>query len=110
MRKIRTTVLGPFLLVLVSLLWGTSFPLIKIVVSKINAGEYVAFRFSLSVMLLMPYLFYSLLRNKARLREAVKPGVILGIYSIPEEFFYKDLEQDILLHLTQASSQAFTYL
>ncbi|MEM2940409.1 MAG: DMT family transporter [Thermoproteota archaeon] len=79
MRRIHATVLGSFLLVLVSLLWGTSFPLIKIVVSKISAGEYVAFRFSLSVMLLIPYLFYILLRNKARLREAVKPGVILGL-------------------------------
>ncbi|MBO3800444.1 MAG: DMT family transporter [Candidatus Brockarchaeota archaeon] len=79
MPNIGTKLLGPLLLILVSILWGTSFPLIKIVVSKISAGEYVAFRFSLSIMLIIPYVFYSLLKNKARLREAVKPGVVLGL-------------------------------
>ncbi|MEM2275815.1 MAG: EamA family transporter, partial [Thermoproteota archaeon] len=79
MPNINTKLLGPMLLILVSILWGTSFPLIKMVVSKISAGEYVALRFSLSIMLIMPYVFYSILKNKARLREAVRPGVVLGI-------------------------------
>ena len=79
MRNIRIGVLGPSLLVIVSILWGTSFPLIKMVVSKINAGEYVAFRFSLAVLLILPYFIHSLFRNRRKLREAAGPGTILGI-------------------------------
>jgi drug/metabolite transporter (DMT)-like permease len=79
MPNVSTKLLGPLLLILVSILWGTSFPLIKMVVSKISAGEYVAFRFSLSVMLIIPYVFYILLKNKARLQEAARPGVVLGL-------------------------------
>ncbi|MGQ9596529.1 MAG: DMT family transporter [Thermoproteota archaeon] len=79
MRGIHTTVLGTFLLVLVSLLWGTSFPLIKIVVSNVSTSEYVAFRFALSTSLLLPYFTYGLFRNKTSLREAAKPGAMLGL-------------------------------
>ncbi len=79
MRKAHREILGPLLLVIVSILWGTSFPLIKIVVSRINAGEYVAFRFSISVVLLLPYFAHSLLRNRSKLLEAARPGIILGV-------------------------------
>ncbi|MEM3957156.1 MAG: DMT family transporter [Thermoproteota archaeon] len=79
MLKPSIKVVGPSLLIIVSVLWGTSFPLIKIVVSRINAGEYVAFRFTLSVLLLLPYFAHSLLKNRSKLLEAAGPGIILGL-------------------------------
>lgn len=79
MLKAGAKILGPSLLVIVSILWGTSFPLIKIVVSRINAGEYVTFRFTLSVLLLLPYFAHSLFKNRVKMLEAAKPGVILGL-------------------------------
>ncbi len=102
MRNIRTEVLGPSLLVIVSILWGTSFPLIKMVVSRINAGEYVAFRFSLSVFLLLPYFVHSLFKNKTRLRGAAKPGAILGLL-----YFGGIFLQGLGTRYTSASNSGF---
>ncbi|MBO3832722.1 MAG: DMT family transporter [Candidatus Brockarchaeota archaeon] len=79
MLKSCAKILGPLLLVIVSILWGTSFPLIKIVVSRINAGEYVALRFTLSVILLLPYFVHGLLKNRSKMREAAGPGAVLGL-------------------------------
>jgi len=79
MPEAHTKILGPLLLVIVSILWGTSFPLIKIVVSRINAGEYVAFRFTLSVLFLLPYFIHSIFKKRSKIREAARPGLILGL-------------------------------
>lgn len=79
MRSVNTKVLGPLLLVLVSILWGTSFPLIKMVTASIDANEYVAFRFTLAIFLLLPYFVYVFLKRRDELYKAAKPGVILGV-------------------------------
>ncbi|MCX8183611.1 MAG: DMT family transporter, partial [Crenarchaeota archaeon] len=102
MFKTRVKILGPSLLVIVSILWGTSFPLIKIVVSRINAGEYVVFRFTISVLLLLPYFVHSLFKNRSKMLEATGPGVILGLL-----YFWGIFLQGLGTGYTSASNSGF---
>ncbi|MGQ9479233.1 MAG: DMT family transporter [Thermoproteota archaeon] len=71
--------LGLSMLILVSLLWGTSFPMIKIAVSAVGADEYVKIRFLMATLLLMPYFLHRLVKNRNVSLRALKAGTILGI-------------------------------
>jgi drug/metabolite transporter (DMT)-like permease len=102
MLKTGTKILGPLLLVIVSILWGTSFPMIKMVVSRITAGEYVVFRFTLSVLLLLPYFVHSLFKNMGKTREAARPGAILGLL-----YFGGIFLQGLGTEYTSASNSGF---
>ncbi|MEM3713096.1 MAG: EamA family transporter, partial [Thermoproteota archaeon] len=101
-QSISTNVLGYLLLVLVSILWGTSFPLIKIVTTSIDANEYVAFRFTVAVLLLLPYFIHVLLNKRDELYKAAKPGVILGLLYFGGIFF-----QGLGTKYTTASNSGF---
>jgi len=102
MLKTGTKILGPLLLVIVSILWGTSFPMIKMVVSRITAGEYVVFRFTLSVLLLLPYFVHSLFKNMGKTHEAARPGAILGLL-----YFGGIFLQGLGTEYTSASNSGF---
>ncbi|MBO3770029.1 MAG: DMT family transporter [Candidatus Brockarchaeota archaeon] len=102
MRSIGTSNLGYLLLVLVSILWGTSFPLIKMVTASIDANEYVAFRFILTVFILSPYFVYVLLKKRNEFFKVAKPGVILGLMYFGGIFF-----QGLGTKYTTASNSGF---
>ncbi|MGQ9469986.1 MAG: DMT family transporter [Nitrososphaerales archaeon] len=77
--NLSTEILGLIFLVLVSLFWGTSFPFTKIVVSSLGTNQYIALRFSLSILLLSPYFIHRLLFKRDEFLMSIKPGVILGL-------------------------------
>ncbi|GAB6147967.1 DMT family transporter [Stetteria hydrogenophila] len=70
--------LGVAALVLTSMLWGTSFPGIKVVVGEIGSYAYTWMRGALSLALLAPYLAWSLARGRLD-SEAVKGGLLAGV-------------------------------
>ncbi len=68
---------GILALLLTTILWGSSFPIIKLVMLKISGYTYTWMRSFLALLLLLPYVLY--LRNVGELkREVVKGGLIAG--------------------------------
>ncbi|MDW8033446.1 MAG: DMT family transporter [Nitrososphaerota archaeon] len=102
MRSISQKTLGSLILVLVSILWGTSFPLIKIVTIIIDANGYVAFRFLITVLILLPYFIHVLLKRRNELYKVIKPGTILGLI-----YFGGIFLQGIGTKYTTASNSGF---
>ncbi len=73
---------GVSALLLTSILWGSSFPAIKLVVSEVSSYTYTWVRSSLALMVLLPYLVYVYLK-KGISWKAVKGGLMAGIaYSL----------------------------
>ena len=70
--------LGTVLLTALTLIWGTSFPLIKTVVSVVGASPYVYLRFALATAALAPYAAYRLARGGSEFVHALLPGTALG--------------------------------
>lgn len=100
-RDYYKTFLGPSLLILVSLLWGTSFPLIKVIVSELGTTQYVALRFGLSTSLLFPYFLYALWGRRGSLT-SLKPGALLGVI-----YFGGIWLQGLGMEYTSASNAGF---
>jgi len=65
---------GVLSLLLLTLLWGTTFPEIKVVVSLVGYSYYVALRFLLASAMLTPLVA----GRRERLTAAARPGVVLG--------------------------------
>lgn len=66
-----------FAMVLVALLWGITFPLIRVALIDVGPHEFVGWRFGLAVLAFLPFV---LLHPQARagLRRALGPGLLLG--------------------------------
>ncbi len=69
---------GVTALLVTTILWGSSFPIIKIVVGETKGFCYAWMRSSVSVLSLLPYLLYCLYKGRFR-REVVLGGLITGI-------------------------------
>jgi drug/metabolite transporter (DMT)-like permease len=85
---------GIFILVLVTVLWGTTFPLVKQLSSSISPAVLVALRFSIGLLILLPFLK----GNRALWRD----GLILGVLN-----FVSYIAQAIGLSLISSNRSAF---
>lgn len=72
-------ILGLALLVALTLVWGTSFPAIKIAVPLLGANSYVYLRFAIATLALTPYAAYRLARSTENFRASLIPGAALGL-------------------------------
>lgn len=92
---------GLVVLLILTFLWGTTFPFIKIIVTIIGYSYYVFLRFSLAAAILTPIMFF--LKNlREGLRETIKPGFILGML-----FLGGITLQGLGMEYTTASNAAF---
>ncbi|WP_150464075.1 DMT family transporter [Francisella sp. XLW-1] len=64
-----------FALFIVTILWGTTFPLVKISLEYVSPGLFVAFRLGLSCLLFLPLILRAKFHNKLYL---LKVGAIFG--------------------------------
>ncbi|RLF02039.1 MAG: hypothetical protein DRK00_10565 [Thermoprotei archaeon] len=62
-------------LVILTLIWGTTFPAIKTVVTGVGFAYYVSLRFGLATLLLTPIA----VRKARELRQYLRPGAVLGL-------------------------------
>jgi drug/metabolite transporter (DMT)-like permease len=65
-------------MLLVTLFWGLTFPLIRSAVSTLDPLVFVVLRFSLALVVFLPFVVFSA-RVRRSLRAAVFPGLILGL-------------------------------
>jgi len=70
---------GVAALVMTSLLWGSSFPVIKVVIAEMSEYTYTWLRSFIAVAGLTPYLIYYLRKHGSLSKEAVKGGLLAGI-------------------------------
>ena len=70
--------LGVTSLVIATVLWGSSFPVIKMTVENIGALTYTWARSLIALLLLTPYVIHSYLRGRVNV-EVVKSGLLTGI-------------------------------
>jgi len=68
---------GDLVLVFVTLCWGITFPLIENAVQQVNPAVFVAVRFILGALLLLPFVWRFF--KMPHLGEVVKAGVVLGL-------------------------------
>ena len=85
-------------LVLLTAVWGTSFPAIKVVVGSIGFLYYVALRFALAALVLLPVA----LARRGRLRPHLPSGALLGLL-----YFGGIALQGWGMEYTRASNAAF---
>ncbi|RLF00330.1 MAG: hypothetical protein DRJ57_01075 [Thermoprotei archaeon] len=98
MPRIGGRAVGVASLVALTLVWGTTFPAIKAVVSSIGFAYYVALRFGLATLLLMPVAA----RRAHELRRYLRPGAALGLL-----YFSGITLQGLGMEFTTASNAAF---
>lgn len=65
-------------LIIVSVIWGSTFPFIKIVVSYVNSFRYVWIRNLLAVLAMVPYITYRALR-KSLTKRCTIGGLLIGL-------------------------------
>jgi len=75
--KIGNYIKGVSSLTLATLLWGSSFPVIKIVMNMVNSFTYVGYRTLFAVLVLFPYVIRKMLRNFSK-RDVIN-GLTTGI-------------------------------
>jgi drug/metabolite transporter (DMT)-like permease len=85
---------GIFILVLVTVLWGTTFPLVKQLSSSVSPAVLVALRFSIGILILLPFL-----RGN---RTLWRDGLVLGLLN-----FASYIAQAIGLSLISSNRSAF---
>ena len=69
---------GLIALVATSILWGSSFPAIRVVVSEIGDVRYVWIRGIMAVLFLIPYMLHVTLRRRLDFRD-IRGGLLAGI-------------------------------
>ena len=69
---------GILALILTSLLWGTSFPMIKLIVSEISSFTYTWFRSLLAILILSPYVVFMFFKKNLD-RKTVRGGLFAGL-------------------------------
>ncbi len=78
----RKYITGILTLLFITILWGSSFPVIKIIVSHINSFCYIFYRNLIAITILTPYIIYLTYRKrkeKTKVRDLAKKGTITGI-------------------------------
>ncbi len=66
-------------LFLATILWGSSFPVIKIVIGNIDSFFYTWFRSLLAVLIFLPYILCKFLNEYSLDRKVISSGLITGI-------------------------------
>ena len=96
----KSKFVGQAILILLTFIWGTTFPVMKIIVENIGFAYYVFLRFSIASIILAPYIF---LRYKVKiLFKDTFPGIVLGILFLGGISF-----QGLGIEYTSASNAAF---
>lgn len=96
----RSKVVGQIILMLLTFIWGTTFPVMKIIVENIGFAYYISLRFTIASIILAPYIF---LKYKSRiLFKEMFPGIILGMLFLGGISF-----QGLGIEYTSASNAAF---
>ncbi|NPB01117.1 MAG: DMT family transporter [Crenarchaeota archaeon] len=73
-------IIGVVSLTFITVLWGSSFPVIKIVVTHVNSFCYIFYRNLIAITILTPYIIYlALFKRPDNLRELARTGLITGI-------------------------------
>lgn len=64
-----------------TILWGSSFPAIKVIVSNISSFAYVWLRSLIAALVMLPYIIFKILsdRNKDKILYSAKGGIITGL-------------------------------
>ena len=96
--KSTSRMMGISSLLLLTLIWGTTFPEIKIVVTSIGYSYYVALRFGIATLLLSPWAFL----RRSNLASTLRPGALLGLL-----FFGGITLQGLGMEYTSSSNAAF---
>jgi drug/metabolite transporter (DMT)-like permease len=68
---------GVVALIIASVVWGSTFPIIKIVVKHVNSFRYVWIRNLLAVLAMVPYIAYRLWKGSVAKRSAIG-GLLIG--------------------------------
>ncbi|MCP4473202.1 MAG: DMT family transporter [Gammaproteobacteria bacterium] len=66
------------MLVIVTLLWGLTFPFIKIAMAHVSPGAFVCARFALAALALLPIMLFDLYKSNHKLLLA---GLVLGLFN-----------------------------
>ncbi len=74
----KREIYGVSALLLTTVLWGSSFPVIKLVMSEISGYTYTWIRSSLALLILFPYVLHVCSTGKVG-KETVKGGLLAGI-------------------------------
>jgi len=90
---------GEAALLLTTLLWGATFAIIKEALHSASPMVFLSFRFSIALLLLLPFVYRSLIKMKA---PSIKDGVILGLI-----YFIGFASQTIGLNYTTATKSGF---
>ena len=69
---------GVLALILTSLLWGSSFPVIKLVVSEVSSYTYTWFRSFLAILILLPYVVFVYFKKNLD-KKVVEGGLLAGL-------------------------------
>jgi len=76
--EFRRKLIGVLTLLFITILWGSSFPVIKIVVSHINSFCYIFYRNLIAILALSPYVIYKIIRRSLD-KYIAKNGLITGL-------------------------------
>ncbi len=90
---------GESLLIFITIIWGATFVIIKGALTDISPMLFIAVRFSISGLLLLPFFLPSVLHSS---KETIKDGLILGVI-----YFLGFASQTIGLQYTTATKSAF---
>lgn len=85
-------------LIIVSIIWGATFPLVKLSISYITPLGFIALRFIIGTLILLLFYF----RNVKRNMDALKPSLIAGVFLFFGYFF-----QTLGLKYTTSSHSGF---
>ncbi|NPB01054.1 MAG: DMT family transporter [Crenarchaeota archaeon] len=77
-RELGKRAIGILSLLFITILWGSSFPIIKIVVSYVNSFCYIFYRNLIALLILSPYIFYKFLKKMIEKR-LIRDGLITGL-------------------------------
>lgn len=73
----KQRVRGVVALIIASVVWGSTFPIIKIVVKHVNSFRYVWIRSLLAVLAMVPYIAYRLWKGSVAKRSVIG-GLLIG--------------------------------
>jgi drug/metabolite transporter (DMT)-like permease len=91
--------IGEIALFSITIFWGVTFPIIKLALNDISPMLFIGFRFSLAALLLLPFLWRSLVESS---KDLIKAGLFLGFL-----YFIGFATQTIGLQYTSATKSGF---
>lgn len=90
---------GEIALFSITIFWGVTFPIIKLALNDISPMLFITFRFSLAALLLLPFLWKSLVESS---KDLIKAGLFLSLL-----YFIGFATQTVGLQYTSATKSGF---